>query len=558
MRSRLRVLVALVVGSALFASSGALAQQSSGSSDGAESGKTVEGVIVDVRDDELIVDLGTEDGLPTDATVEVFRRLEVTHPVTDKEVSDRFPIGEVSLDRVGRNLSIVTTWNNLKRAPSVGDYAVWEAPSTSSSSETEESGSESDSPRKTVTVETSDQPAPPERSPARKALESMFQRSLGQSLDERISLWERYLEEYPDSPFAKDVSRELEWLRERVDTIRETKQKLEQRETPDRPGPLEGDTYGPGEVRVDDSLVLTTVVDAPSRVERIRALVRRAGDSTYETIPMRRAGDHNWRIALDDKWLEPGNLEYFVEVIREDGGTQLLGASASEPDRVAVVDPVEDPASTWGRSRATGVFEYVNFNAGDGTDEFLRFEADYRYELDFGIFEAFSVGTGIFNGTGASVSQIETGGPSRDVTVSYGYAEAEFAFDELFAVSARLLAGNHTSEDQRTLNSAWGSRVRLRMGEANGTRLIVGGALTEQIGNEAWITFATEPFDRVPMRGEALVTNLPVGSDLGVSLNYGVGYRLTDWLTVSGRVGWNARKIDYQGPSAGLATQLDW
>ncbi len=66
----------------------------------------VEGVVVRVDATEVVVDLGRDQGVPPDAVVQFYRRLEVTHSVTGEAMVDRFPIGHTRLSQVGALLSI--------------------------------------------------------------------------------------------------------------------------------------------------------------------------------------------------------------------------------------------------------------------------------------------------------------------------------------------------------------------------------------------------------------------------------------------------------------------
>ena len=64
-------------------------------------GEASEGVVVQIADGEVVFDLGSAAGLEPGGTVRFFRRLTVKHPVTGKEVVDRFPIGAVRPTEVG-------------------------------------------------------------------------------------------------------------------------------------------------------------------------------------------------------------------------------------------------------------------------------------------------------------------------------------------------------------------------------------------------------------------------------------------------------------------------
>ncbi|MBM4320789.1 MAG: hypothetical protein FJ125_12765, partial [Deltaproteobacteria bacterium] len=86
----------------------------------------VEGTVVQLEDNELVVDLGREQGLPGDAVVQLYRRLEVTHPLTKKVLVDRFPLGKIRLSEVGSLLSIARNIEGLSRPPKAGDFVVFE------------------------------------------------------------------------------------------------------------------------------------------------------------------------------------------------------------------------------------------------------------------------------------------------------------------------------------------------------------------------------------------------------------------------------------------------
>ena len=112
------LLVAIIVGAAP-----ALADQSP---------TVVEGVVVQADHAELVIDLGRDHGLPIDAELQLYRRLEVIHPVSGDVLVDRFPIGPVRLTQVGRVMSIAAPDGGLTRLPTVGDFAVYEPTSGAS------------------------------------------------------------------------------------------------------------------------------------------------------------------------------------------------------------------------------------------------------------------------------------------------------------------------------------------------------------------------------------------------------------------------------------------
>lgn len=507
----------------------------------------VEGVVVQTAEDELVVDLGSSQGLPEDAEVLVYRRLEVIHPVTGETVVDRFPIGKMRLERVGERLSLSTDWSDLDRRPAPGDFVVWPT--------------EPPEPQPPKTPEESVETRPESTdggARAEAALMATFDATLGKPIPDRIEVWMAFLKANPDTPHAARVAREVVWLRQKLEEERSGRPESKNRpaEEPESPK-IRGEIFAPDIVTSGLPLEVVIVTTRPELVDQVRLLVRRDKSPSYETVEMSKSGAFAWRARLtDEKWSRPGRVEYFVEAIRRDGTRQQVG-----PTRLLSTDvraPVEDPQQTGGRSRASATFDYVNFNIDDGEDQFLRIESDYRYLVDFGLLSAFSVGVGIFDGRGESVERLAAGAEAREINLAYGFAQAELELHEYFGISGRFLVGNRRTTAGSGLRESFGFQSELRIGEADGTRLNLGASLTEGIGVEAWLDIVIEAIDRVPMTGEVVVTNLPVGADLGVSLNYGVGYEFTDWFSLVARVGWNARTINHHGPSAGLGTILRW
>jgi hypothetical protein len=501
--------------------------------------QVLEGLVVVVSAEEVIIDLGRDHGLPQSAVVQFYRRLEVTHPVTDAVIVDRFPIGAVNLAEVGRYLSIVRRVDRLSRNPVVGDFVVYEPQAL-----------EAEAAHGVVDVRSGPDDEPPDVIAAATA----FRATLGQSLPERILIWEIFLHDYPDSPLVPTVASELAWLRrtlidERDDTAPQSSPSSSR---------LEAHTSIPAERFSDEPLWVAAAVIDRERVEAIRVLVRRVGDPTWVTLPMFPEGDHNWAVDIGPEWREPGQLELFVEAARTDGELELLAGSASHPRTIALQRRPVDTEITRGRSRASLVFDVVDFDSGPSDDLFIRFESDYRYLIDLGVLRAFRIGVGIFDGAGASLERLESGGPSEHRSLNYGFAEIEVSGIELVGLSWRVSAGNSQREVNEQFGDFFGQRLELRIGEEEATRLELGFALTDEIGNEAWMELHLHEVESLPMTASVVVSDLPVGADLGVSLNYGIGYQITDWLAVSSRFGLNARTINHFGFTGGLGTVLTW
>lgn len=503
----------------------------------------VEGVVVAVEEGEIIVDLGREDGLANGAEVLLYRHLEVKHPVTGKTIVDRFPAGAMALEKVGEQLSVTLLkgQEQLERYPRAGDFVVWEP-----------------KPERVAPIELAEEPLKAV-GPALKAIEQAFSRTLGQPLDVRVAVWERYLKEHPQSPYLTQVGRELEWLRLKLAEARRARVALEKQEDKARRDrPLKGVVVTPRWLaRGQEPLVVTATVDEAQLVSRMRILLRRPDDTGFEAVDMARSGDFAWSVRLGAPWTDAERLDFFVEAVRTNGELEPVANDAGSPGTLFIEEPEPKVQARGGRSRARTTFEAVDFKSGEGDDSFLRFESDYRYTMDFGIFKAFTVGIGIFDGEGGTVNQVERG-ETRSLNTNYGFAELELGLHRVVGLSGRVLVGDQSRDEEAALSGAFGFRGQLRIGEFDGTRLELGGALTDGLGTEGWIGLWIAAVEDLPMLGEVIVTNLPVGEDLGVSLNYGVGYEVLEGFLPMVRVGWNARTINHTGFSAGLSAAYSW
>ena len=511
--------------------------------------KPVEGSVVKIADGELIVDLGDTEGLPSRATVLIYRRLVVTHPATQREIVDRFLIGTLMLDQVGSKLSISRTYNGLSRPPEVGDFVVYlpDGVPVQEKEQTEEQG---------PTTAESAKPAP-----HKDAVDELVFSTLGKPITKRIELYMSFLQANPDNPYAEEIGTELAWMRQRLDEERglaeeraadkDAEKAARVREARRR---VEGRSSAPAKVAVNAVAPVVATFANPENVQQARAFVRLKGAPRFDEVAMQTYGGYAWRADLPANYTaEPVEVEYFVEAIRTDGQLERAGDGIVE-----IYQPPKDPAPVADRSKARIQAEFVDFKIGEGVDQYWRMEADYRYKLDLPWLHGFRAGAGIFDGEGASVSAIAAGAPTRSLSLAYGFAEMDFAAGKNFGTGFAVMLGNRQGNEFDTFQSSFGLRAFLRLGPEDGTRLQTGLALIGGMGSEAWINLDLLEIDRVPMRAEVVVTDLPVGENLGVSLKTGAGYQFTDAFSVMGHIAWNARTINHHGPGAGASINIDW
>ena len=501
--------------------------------------KAIEGVVVQVTDTEVVVDLGTAQGLRTSAELALFRRLVVTHPITGKKIEDRFPMGRVRPAQIGELLTIIRKTDHLTRAPKAGDFAVYNPPP----------------PTPMPSMSSVSAPA---TNASIAVLDTIFRDSLGKALPDRIKLFESYLQAFPQSKYAQTVGQEVVMLRRLLEAPKATVAAAAP--TP----PKLGFTIRGQEVRniiAGDPFELAIAVVERERITLARLLVGRGNSANWRTINMLRAGDFNFRAALPpDLLAEPGRLSYFIEAVTTDNKLVPLWGTSAKPKRIRVLKrPPGEGAQ--GASLMEISAQYVDFNtSGEATDSYLHWEVSFAYEVNFDRFSLLRVGLGTIDGEGGDTELIDVGHTqTRQISVNYAFAEGEFALSPLVGAAARIIGGSqHQGIGTGTASEVSGFEGRLRFGTPLGTRLVVGGGSLEGMGAKAFSDVFIEVFENVPIRAAVTVTDLPVGANLGVQLSTQVGYRLSKVATLHLKAGWNARTIRHYGFTGGTALTLGW
>jgi hypothetical protein len=206
--------------------------------------------------------------------------------------------------------------------------------------------------------------------------------------------------------------------------------------------------------------------------------------------------------------------------------------------------------------------EVVSFDGTSGRDYFVVNEGDFLYRVRRGALYGVRMGYGHLGGQGGTVQQLDIDKLApQPAGFSYGFFEVELALHPLFGAAFRGTLGLGRPEDpafDRT-GVTGGFQARARIGEADGTHLVLAGELMPEIGQRAYIGLAWEAIERLPMQAEVVVTDQPVNTDeLAVRLIYEVGYRFTDRISVALRPSYQLRTIRHAGPGIGLAATFDW
>ncbi len=87
----------------------------------AKEASLVTGWVIAMDGPDVVLDLGTTQGLHSGDVVEIWRPIKLKHPVTGKVITDRFRTGDLTLNQVRGNLSWARPVGTLERPVAIGD-----------------------------------------------------------------------------------------------------------------------------------------------------------------------------------------------------------------------------------------------------------------------------------------------------------------------------------------------------------------------------------------------------------------------------------------------------
>jgi hypothetical protein len=206
--------------------------------------------------------------------------------------------------------------------------------------------------------------------------------------------------------------------------------------------------------------------------------------------------------------------------------------------------------------------ELVSFDGTSGRDYFFLNEGDFLYRVRYGRLYGVRVGYGNYRGQGGTVEQLDVLHQAPQVAgFTYGFIETEFELARLLGVATRATVGLGRPDDPDSQRNGLtgGFQLRLRIGAADATHLVLAGELMPEIGQRAYLGLRFAPIERMPMAAEVVVTDQPVNSDeLAVRLIYEIGYRVSDRISLALRPSYELRTIAHAGPGIGMAASFDW
>lgn len=546
------------------------------------------GVVLDIGEDGIYVDLGSDDGVAVGSQLTLHHVIHVTHPVSQERVRDTFPLGSLEVIETGARIAVARAPAELAERVAVGDevtLASAPVPPRDPWLERGRRAGQSEAERARLEREAAIAAARRTIDEA-EAVRQTWSATLGLPLAERLAIWRDFAEARPDSPYAAAIATEIGELERHIaDEQARLAVPLEDRvafaafERLARlapPLPLEAPLVHAAPTRAYEGspVPLAFAVARPTAVRRAWLYFRGPEASGYQRVELEPAGDGTLRATIPAAAIAPPSVAYFVEVLGDDAAEPAAAiGSASAPERV-VVDPSVEPAPPEldGRSRVTLALDYVDFDGPSGDkDQYVHGEVDFLYRFFQPVY-SLRLGFGTMGGVGGPKDVIDEhpdcapGGTylCRRVGYNYAFAEVEERVTSWMAVMLRAQWGSVYRDRlpekgaDRDFFSAFGVRGRVRFGDELGSNLVLGAAATRRIGKLYEAAFTWDVVPRFPMVFAVHVTDQPVVEDYGVRLLADVGWRQLGWMYPSVRVAYQARDIDHAGLSAGLAVNFDW
>ena len=526
----------------------------------------VQGVVLELDKDDLVLDLGSSTGASENLVAELWRPVRVKHPVTGKVITDRFKIGQVQIGQVRPSLSLAKPSGTLTRPAAPGDLVIFlRAPVASAPSAVVAATTTTTKAAPATPYDEPPESAPAPADPDARNVADMFEALRGQPLHLRIARYEAFLRAHPDSRFAQVLLEEAATLRQLLPGAR--------REPDRRAAPAPFLVSAPEELQALSGQPLRVAAEIRGGVRGVVLHVRRRGDTLFSPLPMTAAGAGYFAATIPAERISDRDLEYFIEGVGDAGPSLLLGAPGS-PKRIEVqTTPQVKPPPT-GTGSVSILTDFADYNRLRGNDYTWQTEGTFamRYK-DLGI-RAVRMGFGVYRGVSGTVAELdEDGKDGRAVGLTYGYVETEIGIHRLFSLTGRAVVG--LLDD----GIGGGAQLLARIGNDRGTNLSIGGELLGGVGLRSIVQLELNTFERFPILLRSEVTNQPAGSapsDVqlggdppdptiasGPSEVAGrgivqLGFRVTPELVIAVRGSFQGRTINHAGPGVGGSVGYTW
>ncbi len=561
-----------------------------------------EKVVVAVDGADVYVDAGARDGVGAGSELELLHEIVVRDPRTGATLRDRFALGVMTVTRSGDRISLARAGGELTGRVLAGDRVrLVSAPRTFVDPWAERVAAS----RGGAGAAPAARPGGPSQAPGGSPIDhderarAAWQDTLGRPLDQRIARWRALLAADPQTPYRAAIQREITSLEEQLAARQAALAARSAAGATDTRAPriaalaaqLPGDAEAPLAVAPLEAAVpgrpipLAFAVRDPAQVTRAWLYARALGEAGYRRIELLPDGDAYLRGTIPAAQVAAPAVQWYVEALAGEGPPVAVLGSQAQPRAITVSREVAEPPVQQGRSHIDAHVDFVDFDGklGGGFDQYYQAEIDFTYRFLSPV-HAVRLGFGTLSGTGGPKDVIDAdpmdacldeAGTYRckRVTFSYVYTEIEHRLRPNVAVMIRPQAGLVTSDvaaggaggrcttsniEECQFLTAFGGRLRLRLGDEAGTNLVIGGAFTRGVGTLLEAAYHWRPMPVLPVQLSVQATDQPVPEDWGVRLIADVGWRRLPWFYPSARLSYQARDIDHSGFSGGFAMNFDW
>jgi hypothetical protein len=531
---------------------------------------------------DVVVDVAADRGATTGALLELWRPLNIKHPVTGQMVSDRFLIGRLRLVQVRGALSLALPDGKLAQPAQPGDIVILHRPltaqATPKSKLPEPTSATAGSPPSSTSIAASPAPDAQQAKPEQESIEpgsadpeaaevsAIFNQLRGASVRRRVLAYEGYVTRHPHGKYAVVLYEEAANLRRLVEYENGANG------VDDKHQGVLRNFEPPREARSHTALrIALELSNAP-----VAAVIhsRNSGEVAYHTAPMSRVGEGYFSATIEAERLNAPRLEYFIEGVASDGRSMFVLGTAMEPQAVNVADVPKPKPALRVPATVTLSTDYADWNNFKGNDVVWQTEGSVGMRFqDVGV-RAARMGFGVYRGVGGSLAELDQEKLSgRRVGLTYGYLEGEFGLSHFTSIIGRLVIG---LEDDGVNG---GAQALLRIGNDRETNLTIGGEALGGIGLRGITELQLATFQRVPILFRTEVTNQPAGSalahsstplaagavavaqdegEVGARAIAQVGYRFLPDLVIAARGSYQGRTINHAGPGFGGAVTYQW
>jgi hypothetical protein len=520
-----------------------------GAASASAQGRSVQGTVV--RSDsptEMVIDVGTGQGLSNGDVLELWRPYRVKHPVTGRLLEDRFRIGSLRVTQARPTLSLAQPDGAVAHGVQAGDVVMIQVAGSA--------------PPPPATGTTGQTPTPGEKCPEvpvldveSRDLSKLFDELTGTSPRERAQRYLAYVSQHPHSRYAPVLRQESSDL---------TRTFGPSTAQPAPTGPEVVAFEPAAETYAHEPLHITIELD---RAKAAVLYARNQERLTFLPIKMDAMQNGYFTASIPADQVHTPNVEYFVEAIAENGQAISVQGSAATPVSTPVIDrpvavapqPVRVEAAIWS--------DFAAFNTRKLNDWVSQTEGVLSVRFQDTGLRSMRTGFGVYRGVGGTLNELDTQNlDPRSIGLTYGYLEGEYAFHTIFSIILRGIVG------LREPGVDGGGHLFFRIGNDLKTNLMLGGEVLGGIGVRGIAQLEWNTLPRFPILFRSEVTNQPAGiqqsttdpnmasaaGDIGVRLIAQAGFRITPAFVVALRGSFQGRTINHAGPGGGAAISYQW